>query len=75
MRASLGKEWERVPDCSLPNTNLKKKHADFVDTKKSKVLHDLPFSLSQPLKSADEWYIKFVTNTGKELINTEMLFG
>jgi len=53
----------------------KKKHADFVDTKKSKVLHDLPFSLSQPLKSADEWYIKFVTNTGKELINTEMLFG
>jgi hypothetical protein len=36
-----------------------KKHA-FVAIMISKVLRDLPFSRNQPLKSADEWYIKIL---------------
>jgi hypothetical protein len=31
----------------------------FVDKMISNVLHDLPFSQSQPLKSGDVWYIEF----------------
>jgi hypothetical protein len=70
--ASLGKGWERGEGAGLqpPKYELKK-NTDFVDTKKSKVLHDLPFSLNQPLKPADDWYIKIV----KKLTNTEMSFG
>ena len=42
------------------NWNLK--NTDFVDIKISKVLHDLPFSQNQPLKSADDLYIRILKN-------------
>jgi hypothetical protein len=35
-----------------------KKNTDFVDKMVCKVLHGLPFSLNQPLKSDDDWYIR-----------------
>jgi hypothetical protein len=28
----------------------------------SEVLHDLPFSRNQPLKSADDWYMRILKN-------------
>jgi hypothetical protein len=42
------------------NQNLKNTH--FVDIMISKVLRDLPFSRNQPLKSADEQYIRIMKN-------------
>jgi hypothetical protein len=41
---------------------LKKKNTDFVDITIWEVLHDLHFSRSQPLKSADDYYIKILKN-------------
>jgi hypothetical protein len=38
------------------------KNTDFVDTMISKVLRDLPFSLNQPLKSADDSYVGIPKN-------------
>jgi hypothetical protein len=35
---------------------------DFVDMKISKVLRDLRFSINQPPKSADDWYIGILKN-------------
>ena len=53
----------RLPGCSPPCPNeIKKKHTDFVDPMISKVLRDLRFSLHQPLKSADNWYIGMLKN-------------
>jgi hypothetical protein len=41
-----------------PNPNLK--DTDFVDIMMSKVLRDFPFSRNQPLKSADDQYIRIL---------------
>jgi hypothetical protein len=40
-----------------------KKKTDFVDIMISEVLRDLPFCRNQPLKSADDWYIRILKNT------------
>ena len=37
------------------------KEIGFVDII-SELLHDLPFSRNQPLKSADDWYIRILKN-------------
>jgi hypothetical protein len=39
---------------------LKKKNTDFLDMIVSNVLLDLPFSRNQPMKSADDWYIRIL---------------
>jgi hypothetical protein len=44
--------------------NLKK--ADFVDTRILSILHNLPFSRNQPLKSADDYYIGILKNKIKK---------
>jgi hypothetical protein len=52
-----------LPGCtpqSAQNRNLKS--TDFVDIIISKVLRDLPFSRNQPLKLADEQYIRILKN-------------
>ena len=41
------------------------KKTDFVDTMISIVLRDLPFSQSQPLKTADDYYIAIAKNKTK----------
>jgi hypothetical protein len=41
--------------------NLNLKNTNFVDMV-SKVLRDLPFSRNQPLKSANDWYIRILKN-------------
>jgi hypothetical protein len=46
------------PPTNTPNRNLK--NTDFVDVKISKVLRDLPFGRNQPLKSADDRYIRIL---------------
>jgi hypothetical protein len=38
------------------------KNTDFVDIMISKVLRDFPFSRNQPLKSADDQYIRILKN-------------
>jgi len=49
--------WRLLPSSSpLPNQNSK--NPDFIDTMILKVLHDLPFSLNQPLKSVNTRYIR-----------------
>jgi hypothetical protein len=56
----------RLPCCSLPppqnpqNRNLK--NTGFVDIVISKALRDLSFSRNQPLKSADDQYIRILKN-------------
>jgi hypothetical protein len=42
------------------NRNLKNKY--FIDIMIPKVLRDLPFSRNQPLKSADDQYIRILKN-------------
>jgi hypothetical protein len=42
------------------NRNLK--NTDFVDTMTSNVLRDFPFNRNQPLKPADDWYIRILKN-------------
>jgi hypothetical protein len=45
----------------MPKTEIKKK-TDFVDIMISKVLRDFPFGRNQPLKSADDQYIRILKN-------------
>jgi hypothetical protein len=55
------KGGSRVPAPEKPRKrNLK--DIDFVDIMISKVLHDFPFSRNQPLKSADDKYIRILKN-------------
>jgi hypothetical protein len=53
-----------LPGCSAPQTpedqNLK--NTDFVDFMISKILRDFPISRNQPLKSADDQYIRILKN-------------
>jgi hypothetical protein len=53
-----------LPSCSPPppQMEIKTKNTDFVDTIISNVLRDLPFSRNQPLKSADDWYIRILND-------------
>jgi hypothetical protein len=44
------------------NPKPKFRNADSVDIMISKVLHDFPFSRIQPLKSADDYYIRILKN-------------
>ena len=46
----------------LLQIEIKKKKTDFVDTIISELLCNLHFSLDQPLKSADDWYIGILNN-------------
>jgi hypothetical protein len=56
-----------LPGYSPQNSqNRNFKNTDFVDIMISKVLRDLPFSRNQPLKSADDQYIRILKN---KLIN------
>jgi hypothetical protein len=48
-----------APTRKPPKTEIKKK---IVYIMISKVLRDFPVSRNQPLKSADDWYIKFLKN-------------
>jgi hypothetical protein len=48
------------PPKTPKNQNLKS--TNFVDIMISKVLRDFPFSRSQPLKSADDQYIRILKN-------------
>jgi hypothetical protein len=59
---------------AVPQRNLQ--NAGFVDTMISKVVRDLRFSLNQPWKSADDWYIGLLKNTIKiyEYVDTFFLF-
>jgi hypothetical protein len=50
---------------SLPNRNLNNK--DFADTMILNVLHDLHFGQNQPLKSANDQYIRILQNIIKNL--------
>jgi hypothetical protein len=43
------------------------KNTHFVDITISNVICDLPFSRNQPLKSADDWYIRILKNKLIEL--------
>jgi hypothetical protein len=47
---------ELLPSNSLPPPNQNSKNSDLTDTMISKVLHDLPFSQNQPLKSVNNRY-------------------
>jgi hypothetical protein len=49
-----------VPLQTLQNRNLENTY--FAGYMISKVLHDFPFSRNQPLKSADDYYIRIVKN-------------
>jgi hypothetical protein len=51
-KAGMGAAWLQPPSQTLHNRNLK--NTDLVDIMISKVLRDLPFSLNEPLKSANE---------------------
>jgi hypothetical protein len=54
-----------APKEGLPGTappKLKFKETDFVDILLSKILRDFPFSGKQPLKSADDKYIRILKN-------------
>jgi hypothetical protein len=50
---------------AAPPTKRNLKNTDFVDTMLSKGLRDFPFSLHEPLKSADDWYIGILKNVIK----------
>jgi hypothetical protein len=50
-----------VPETPPPQ-NWKVKNTDFIDIMISKVLFDLPFRRSQPLKSADDQHIRIFKN-------------
>jgi hypothetical protein len=54
--------WAADPAQTPQKRNLKT--TDFVDTMISKVLRDFPFILNQPLKSADDQYIRILKNIG-----------
>jgi hypothetical protein len=47
------------------------KSTGFVDIMISKILHDFPFGRSQPLKSADDQYIRILKNKLIELKKPE----
>jgi hypothetical protein len=47
---------------SKPPQNRNLKDTDFVDMMLSKILRDLPISRNQPLKLADDWYIRILEN-------------
>jgi hypothetical protein len=52
-----------LPACSPPNLqNRNLKNTDFVDIMISKVLRDFPFSQNEPLKLADDWYMRILKN-------------
>jgi hypothetical protein len=56
-----------APPQTPQNQNLK--DTDFVDMIISKVLRDFPFSRNQPLKSADDQYIRILKNKLTKLKN------
>ena len=58
---------EGLPGCtpSIPIEILK--NANFLDALMCNIIHDLPFSLNQPLKSADDWYIGVLKNKVRKL--------
>jgi hypothetical protein len=56
----VGATGLQPPPPSPDKRNLK--NTDFVDTVISKVLYDLHFSLNQPRKSADDYYIGIFKN-------------
>jgi hypothetical protein len=47
------------------------KNTDFVDIMISKVLRDFPFRRNQPLKSADDQYIRILKNKSTKLKKQE----
>jgi hypothetical protein len=52
-----------LPCCSPPNPqNRILKNTDFGDVTMSKVLRDLPLGQNQPVKSANDEYIRFLKN-------------
>jgi hypothetical protein len=63
-----------VPGCDLPPPPNEIKKTDFVDIIISKILRDLHFSLNQPLKSADDWYIGILKNIIKTYEYVDFFF-
>jgi hypothetical protein len=55
----MGGGGRAAPPQTLQNRNLK---TNFIDMVISKVLRDIPFSRNQPLKSADDQYIRILKN-------------
>jgi len=51
-----------------------KKEKNFVDTMISNILHDLRFSLNEPLQSADKWYFGILQNVIKTYEYVDFLF-
>jgi hypothetical protein len=62
-----------LPGCSpSKHQNRYLKNTHFVDIILSKVLRDLPFSRNQPLKSADDQYIRILKNKLIKLKNKKI---